>query len=109
MRRVVVESPYKGDTELNVRYARECIKDCLRRGEAPIASHLLFTQEGVLDDDNPTERQQGIAAGHAWIAVADAVVLYVDNGISHGMRSASKVAGTHGIRSETRFLYEGQK
>ena len=43
-------------------YARACVADCLRRGEAPIASHLLYTQPGVLDDDVPEERAQGIAS-----------------------------------------------
>ena len=44
----------------------------LARGEAPIASHLLYPQ--VLDDADPFQRQQGIAAGLAWAAVADATV-----------------------------------
>ncbi len=104
MRRVVVESPYAGDVERNVHYARECIKDCLQRGEAPIASHLLFTQEGVLNDDSPSERQWGIDAGHAWISVADAVVLYVDHGVSRGMQLAINVAGRASIPVETRRL-----
>lgn len=42
MRRVVIESPYAGDVERNVRYARASLSDCLRRGEAPLASHLLY-------------------------------------------------------------------
>ena len=40
-RRVIVESPYAGDIETNVAYARAALRDCLSRGEAPIASHLL--------------------------------------------------------------------
>jgi len=40
MKLVVIESPYAGDIEANVKYARECMSDCLKRGEAPIASHL---------------------------------------------------------------------
>lgn len=46
MRRVIVESPYAGEVEANVTYARACVRDCVLRGEAPIASHLLFTQPG---------------------------------------------------------------
>lgn len=105
MRRVVVESPYQGDIERNVRYARECVKDCLQRGEAPIASHLLFTQEGVLDDDDPCERLWGIDAGHAWISVADAVVVYADHGVSSGMQLAINAAGVRNIPVETRRLF----
>lgn len=55
MRMVIVESPYAGDIERNVAYARACIADCLKRGEAPFASHLLYTQPGVLDDGVPAE------------------------------------------------------
>ena len=85
MRRVIIESPYAGDMERNVRYARAAMKDCLHRGEAPYASHLLYAQEGVLDDDIPEERQLGIDAGLAWGDVADLVVVYTDLGITKGM------------------------
>jgi hypothetical protein len=85
MRRVIVESPYAGAIRMNVAYARAAVRDCLERGEAPIASHLLYTQEGVLRDDVPAERQWGIDAGLAWGVVADATVVYTDFGISSGM------------------------
>lgn len=90
-RRVIIESPFRGDTkeeeERNVRYARACMLDCLvERRESPIASHLLYTQ--VLDDSKDWERQTGIMAGLAWQQVADAVVFYVDLGMSAGMQKA---------------------
>lgn len=70
MKRVILESPYAGDTaedvERNLTYAREALRDSLLRGEAPIASHLLYTQKGVLDDRIREERGLGIAAGVAW-------------------------------------------
>ena len=72
MRLVILESPYAGDIERNVAYARECIRDCLLRGESPIASHLLFTQPGILRDDVPAERHLGIAAGLVWAEQAEA-------------------------------------
>jgi hypothetical protein len=66
MRLVVIESPYGRNVdgtvatpetiERNVRYLRACMADCLRRDEAPIASHALYTQPGVLDDTKPEER-----------------------------------------------------
>lgn len=86
MRLVIVESPYAGDIEKNVRYARACMADCIRRGEAPFASHLLYTQEGILRDDVPGERKLGIDAGFAWGKKADATVVYTDLGISPGMQ-----------------------
>lgn len=85
MRLVIVESPYGGDIKGNVTYARACIRDSLSRGEAPIASHLLYTQEGVLRDEIPEERQWGIDAGLAWGRVAEATIVYTDRGISAGM------------------------
>ena len=66
MQRVIIESPYAGDVERNVRYARAAMADCLKRGEAPFASHLLYTQEGVLDDDIPGERQRP-GSYHLWL------------------------------------------
>jgi hypothetical protein len=86
MRTVVIESPYSGDVERHLRYARACLADCLKRGESPYASHLLLTQPGVLDDTVPEERERGIRAGFAWGKVAGATVVYTDLGISIGMK-----------------------
>jgi hypothetical protein len=86
MPRVVIESPYAGDVALNIKYACACVHDSLSRGEAPYASHLFFTQEGILDDTVPAERDQGINAGFAWGEAADFVAVYEDLGISEGMK-----------------------
>lgn len=75
MRRVVLESPLSGDFELNQRYARWCMLECLRRGEAPFASHLLYTQ--CLDDLVEKERDLGILAGLEW-GEGTEHVFYVD-------------------------------
>jgi len=56
-----------------------------RRGEAPIASHLLYTQPGVLDDFDKYERSLGIEAGLVWGELADKTVVYTDLGINPGM------------------------
>ena len=48
MIRVILESPYAGDIERNIDYARKCLRHSLLLGESPIASHLLYTQIGVL-------------------------------------------------------------
>jgi hypothetical protein len=104
MRRVIVESPFAGDVEGNIKYARRCIKDCLLRGEAPFASHLLYTQDGILDDLKPHERELGMTAGFTWSAVADAVVVYTDRGFSRGMRLGVALAEAKGIPVEYRHL-----
>ena len=107
MRLVIVESPYAGDVERNTRYARACLADCLRRSEAPFASHLLYTQPGVLDDGVPHERAFGIAAGLAWGEKADATVVYMDLGVSSGMRLGIERAVRDGRRVEFRRLVNG--
>lgn len=104
MRLVILESPYAGDVEANTVYARACLRDSLLRGEAPIASHLLYTQPGVLDDAIPQERQHGIDAGLAWKKVAEATIVYVDRGISKGMRYGIDAATAAGIPVEFRRL-----
>lgn len=95
MRLVVIESPYGRNVdgshadaatiERNVRYLRACMLDCLSRGEAPLASHGLYVQPGVLDDTKPEERKKGMLAGWAWHFVADAIVVYQDLGVTPGM------------------------
>lgn len=82
--RVIVESPFAGGFA-NVKYSRECLHDCLERGESPYASHLLYTQKGVLDDSIPAERRRGIEAANNWLEVADYVAVYMDLGITPGM------------------------
>ena len=105
---VVLESPYGALTQegidLNMEYARRCLKDSLDRGEAPFASHLLYTQ--VLDDDVPGEREAGIDGQLAWIDLAQRIVVYVDLGISPGMRKAIDYASElrHQYRIEYRSL-----
>ena len=101
---VVIESPYAGNVRLNEAYARACMRDSLARGEAPYASHLLYTQPGVLDDTIPEERAWGIAAGFAWRAAAQRTVVYTDLGISGGMHAGIADAERRGCPVEYRDL-----
>jgi hypothetical protein len=107
-RLVELETPYKGkdysELEQNLKYARECMRDCLLRGEAPFASHLLYTQEGVTNDRFPEERKLGIEAGLAWASHAEATVVYTDRGISEGMKLAIETAKREGRPVEYRTL-----
>jgi hypothetical protein len=103
-RRVILESPFAGDTVANTAYARECLRDSLLRGEAPIASHVTYTLPGVLDDALPAEREMGIWAGLSWLAMADASVAYIDFGISRGMALGIEAAKLAGVPVEYRCL-----
>ena len=113
MRRVVLESPYAGrgwglaaalDRRANVRYARACMRDSLLRGEAPLASHLLYAQKGILRDRVSEERKQGIQAGLTWGRQAEATVVYTDRGISRGMEVGITAAAVAGRPIEYRRL-----
>jgi len=108
MKLVIMESPYAGKTPeeivRNVDYARRALRDSLLRGEAPIASHLLYTQPGVLRDDMPTERRNGIKAGLAWSKVAHAAVIYTDLGITPGMEQGIRRHQAEGITIEYRQI-----
>jgi hypothetical protein len=108
MRRVILESPYAADTpdgiNENIEYARRAIRDCLVRDDAPIASHLLFTQPGILRDEVPDERALGMKAGMTWTPVAEAVVVYTDRGVTRGMKAGIARAERAGIPVEYRTL-----
>jgi hypothetical protein len=107
---VVIESPFKGndwsETRRNILYVKLCASDCLRRGEVPWASHIFYTQTGILDDSIPEERQRGIDAGVAWGKKADLRAVYEDFGISKGMEYGIKAAEEIGQRVEYRSLKE---
>mgnify|MGYP001615175635 CR=1 FL=1 len=102
MKLVVLESPLAGDFARNIRYARLCALDCIRRGEGVYASHLLMTQ--FLDDADSEERKAGMEAGFAWAAHGQLVAVYEDLGISNGMKMGMDNAVTRGQPIEIRRL-----
>ena len=109
MRLVYLETPYAAATPegiaANEAYARACMADCLRRGEAPLASHLLYTQQGILDDTISEERALGMEAGFAWATKSGAAsVFYVDRGWSRGMLIGEVRAYKDGRAFESRHL-----
>lgn len=104
LRRVILESPYSGDVDRNLKYLRAAMRDCIQRGEAPYASHGLYTQPGVLNDDDPAQRMLGIEAGFCWRTSADATVCYIDLGISQGMEDGIKDAIKKGQQIELRLV-----
>lgn len=136
-RLVIIESPYAADPKVvaawpfglrwlvawrlrrrNVRYARAAMADCIRRGEFPIASHLLYTQPGILRDEVPHERTAGINAGllyaeaaQAWARVKggdhEAIrAAYINHGVSSGMTYGLRHADAIEQRVEYRILRE---
>ena len=104
MKRVILESPYAGFIERNIDYARKCVRHSLSIGESPIASHLLYTQDGILDDSIEEERIWGLNAGLAWKDVAELHIFYIDYGYSKGMLYAKDYATKNNIPIEERKI-----
>lgn len=107
-RRTILESPFSVPTPdgiaRNLRYCRAAMRDSLLQGDAPMVSHALYTQPGVLDDTNPTERAMGIEAGLTWGDAAVATVVYCDLGITPGMRQGIERAAKEQRPVEFRSL-----
>jgi hypothetical protein len=110
MRRVILESPYRAildedpiiGLQSNIDYLQDCVKDSLSRGEAPFASHQMYTQ--ALNDSVAVDRQLGIEAGFEWHASAVAMVVYTDRGISNGMAAGIRNANRLRLPVEYRRL-----
>ena len=103
MLRVILESPFNGDVNKNIEYAKKCMKDCIRCGESPMCSHLLYTQ--ILDDKDPDQRKLGIKLGFAWRKAAHYTVVFTDLGISKGMIQGINHARDMNQKIEYRKLY----
>jgi hypothetical protein len=87
----------------NIEYAQAAMLDCLRKhNEAPFASHLLYTQ--VLDDKVKEDRALGIEAGLLWGAQAEKTVIYIDLGVTEGMRQGIARARKEGRPVENREI-----
>lgn len=103
---VILESPFASPTDegrdRNRAYLLAAMLDCLSRGEAPFASHGLYTQ--CLDDNVPHLRDLGIRAGFAWRHVAEKTVVYTDLGESTGMKHGITHAKVLGQPIEYRTL-----
>lgn len=106
---VSIESPYRPPKEeigtgqwletlrRNTLYARALYRFALHEGYAPFASHLNYTQPGVLDDETMDERWWGIHAGKAIErAAAEESWFGIDFGTSEGMEYGLKDAKENG-------------
>lgn len=94
--RVSVESPFfhleEAMQNKYIAYARKAMADCIQRGEVPFASHLIYTQPGILDDNVRAERERGFYCRGAMVMACHRLAVYTDFGISKGMQHALDVA-----------------
>lgn len=96
---VMIESPYSGDIEENVKYAYDCLHDSyFNHNEAPFASHLQWTKldpyrknvEHIPDTEEG--RKRALEKCRAIRKQIGTVVFYTDRGMSSGMKLAEKEA-----------------
>lgn len=94
MKLVYICSPFAGDIESNVRFARAACLYAAEQGCAPVAVHLLYPQ--ILDDNIPAQREIGIRMGLRVLASCDELWICGER-ISHGMSCEIAEAGRLGI------------
>ena len=80
-------SPYRGNTERNIEYAKELTRLALDSGYVPVTPHLYLTQ--VLDEDEPEQREKGMAAGTELLKHCRYILIGSRYGLSEGMLAES--------------------
>lgn len=91
---VYIASPYAGDVDANVSFARAACRYAMGQGATPVAVHLLYPQ--ILDDRVPSERENGIRLGLRVLEACDELWLCGEK-MSAGMRAEQEAAGQMGI------------
>lgn len=89
---VYIASPYAGDVEKNVAFAKRACRHAISQGYTPIAVHLLYPQ--MLDDNDPTEREIGLRLGHRVLERCDELWAYgsrISTGMSYEIAAAQKL------------------
>lgn len=94
MKLIFVASPYAGDVEMNIEYAKEACRYVLNEGNAFFCPHLLYPQ--ILDDGNLEERKLGINMGKEFLDKCDELWVF-GNRISKGMFEEIEFARSKGI------------
>lgn len=104
---IILESPFRSKTKPEADaeyliYLRRALRHSWSIGEHPMASHAyypFFLQEG-----DPQQRADGIAAGYFWWQFADRLIFYTDYGMSPGMTAAFDRAVHHGKERLVRMI-----
>lgn len=91
---IYIASPYAGDVEANVAFAKLACRYAISQGHTPIAVHLLYPQ--MLDDGDPAERELGLRLGHRVLRSCDELWACGDH-LSAGMRREMEEAGVLGL------------
>lgn len=92
---VYIASPYSGDVERNVAFAKAACRYAMNQGVTPIASHLLYPQ--MLDDGVPEERKLGTDMGLRILKVCEEVWV-CGSELSSGMEQEIRAASSFRFR-----------
>lgn len=103
MKLIYMASPYAGDVEKNITFAKQACRYVMEQGHAFFAPHLLYPQ--ILDDTDPAERKIGLKLGLRMLVICDEI--WVCSGrISPGMEAEIELAKQLGI--PIRYVSEEQ-
>ena len=80
---VYIASPYAGDVEKNVEFAKSACRYAVAEGHTPIAVHLMYPR--FLNDGDPEERSKGLRMGLRVLLSCDELWLCGDH-LSIGCR-----------------------
>lgn len=94
MKLIYVASPYAGDIETNMEYAKQACRTVMENGNAFFAPHLLYPS--ILDDAVSSERQLGIDMGLTMLSKCDELWVFGSR-ISAGMQVEMEEAERIGI------------
>lgn len=89
---IYIASPYAGEIEQNVAFARKACRHAIQLGHTPIAVHLLYPQ--MLDDSNPVEREAGLRLGRRVLEVCDELWVCggrISSGMAHEIAEAERL------------------
>ena len=91
---VYIASPYAGDVEGNVAFAKAACRYAAAKGYTPVAVHLMYPQ--FLDDRVPKEREAGLKMGRRVLAACEEIWLCGER-MSSGMKAEEAEAKRLGI------------
>ncbi len=91
---VYIASPYAGDVEGNVTFAKAACRYAAAQGCTPVAVHLMYPR--FLDDRVPKEREAGLKMGRRVLAACEAIWLCGER-MSAGMKAEEAEAQRLGI------------
>ena len=108
-------SKYRAKNEVELQqHIRDAVEECRNvheRGNIPIAPHLYWPR--FLDDNDPQDRDYGIAAGLEALKRCDEMIVIIrqegpeEEWISQGMQAEIAAAAKMGI--EPQFIYIGKE